>query len=86
MRPILIVSVAVFLLSSCSRYDAEVGYYEGEIRKWDIWGDFGSLEECRDAAIARFNHYNRNQDGRAFSWACLKKNMSGGYKSRHRYE
>ena len=84
MRPILIASVAVFLLLGCSRYDAEVGYYEGESQHWDIWGDFSSLEECRDAAIARFNHYNRDRAGRAFSWACLKKSTSGGYESRHR--
>jgi hypothetical protein len=84
MHAILLASVAVFLLLGCSRYDAEVGYYQDESKKWDIWGDFSSLEECKGAAIARFNYYNRDQDGRAFSWACLKKNMSGDYESRHR--
>ena len=77
----LTVLVVVFLLLGCSRYDAEVGYYEGESEKWDIWGDFSSLEECRDAAIARYNYYYRQ--GRAFTWSCLKKN-NGGYESRHR--
>lgn len=83
MRPILI-AIVVVLLTGCSRYDAEVGYYEGESERWDIWGDFGSLDKCRDAAIARFNYYNKEKEGRAFSWACLKKNLGGGYESRHR--
>ena len=84
MHPILFASVAVLLLLGCSRYDAEVGYYEGESQKWDIWGDFGSLKEWRDAAIERFNHYNQERADRAFSWACLKKSTSGDYESRHR--
>ena len=84
MRPIVIGFVAAFLLLGCSRYDAEVGYYEGESEKWDTWGNFGSLDQCRNAAIERFNYYNRDRGGRAFSWACLKKNSSGGYESRHR--
>ena len=83
MRPILIATVAVLLIG-CSRYDAEVGYFEGESERWDVWGDFRTLDECRDAAIARFNSYNQKREGRAFSWACLKKNLSGGYESRHR--
>jgi hypothetical protein len=72
------------ILSGCgSNYAGEVGYYDGESKKWDIWGDFGSLDECRDAAIARYNGLNRESPGRAFSWACLKKS-SDGYESRHR--
>ena len=84
MRLTFFASVSFIFLLGCSQYDAEVGYYENAGKKWEIWGNFRSLKECRDAAIARYNAYNRNQDGRAFSWACLKKNRSGGYESRHR--
>jgi len=82
MRPIFIVFAV--LLAGCSRYDAEVGYYEGTAERWDVWGVFSSLDECRDAAISRYNYYNQERQGRAFSWACLKKNHNGGYESRHR--
>jgi hypothetical protein len=81
---LILIALSVILLTACSRYDAEVGYYEGGSEKWDIWGDFRSLDECRDAAIAQFNFYNRKSEGRAFSWACLKKSRGGGYESRHR--
>jgi hypothetical protein len=81
---IILVSIIVVLLVGCSRYDAEVGYYEGGSEKWETWGDFRSLDECRDAAIARFDRYNQVRDGRAFSWSCLKKGTDGGYESRHR--
>lgn len=64
-------------------YAAEVGYYAGETIAWDVWGDFQSLEDCRNAAIARFNYYH-TQNERAYSWACLMKNGKGGYASRHR--
>jgi hypothetical protein len=80
-----VACVAGLLLSGCgNRYDAEVGYYEGDSQEWDVWGDFSSLDECREAAIVRFNQYNRDSAGRAFSWSCLKKNSTGGYESRHR--
>jgi len=86
--------VAVFglslLLAACddlpiigAKYAAEVGYYSGDKQAWDIWGNY-SLEECREVAISRFNSYNREKPGRAFSWACLKRNSDGGYESRHR--
>lgn len=84
MRHLLLVSIICSSFLGCSKYDAEVGYYEDDSKRWDIWGDFSSLEECSGAAIARYNYYNREQPGRAFSWACLKKNMNGDYKSRHR--
>ena len=83
MRFVVIATVVV-LLVGCSRYDAEVGYYESESEKWEYWGDFSSLDECRDAAMVRYNYYNQQGDVRAFSWACMKKNSSGGYESRHR--
>ena len=82
------VLCAVFFLSGCgplgSTYAAEVGYYEGDQIKWAVWGDFGSLDECRNSAISRFNYYNQASPGRATSWACLKKNRDGSYESRHR--
>lgn len=78
----LISSSAGFLLGS--HYAAEVGYHQGDSQRFDVWGDFGTLDECRSAAIARFNYYNRENPRRAFSWACLKKNRSGGFESRHR--
>ncbi|MTH62551.1 hypothetical protein [Paracoccus litorisediminis] len=73
------------LLSACifdDRYAAEVGYFEGEDIRWEVWGDFETLEDCQDAAITRYNFYAA--DKRAQSWSCLKKNSDGGYESRHR--
>jgi hypothetical protein len=91
MRALFIAMLAAIALAGCDnlpsiggRYAAEVGYYQGEKQAWDIWGEFGSLDECRAAAIARFNSYNAQSPGRAFSWACLKKNRDGSYESRHR--
>lgn len=79
---------AAILLTACgplgSTYAAEVGYYEGDQVKWEIWGNYASLDECRGSAIAKFNYYNQASPGRATSWACLKRNRSGGYESRHR--
>lgn len=79
----VIVSAA---LSGCEfgseRYDAEVGYYEGGQTRWDLWGDFKTLEACRSAAIGRYNAYFAQK--RAYTWSCLKKNGSGGYSTRHR--
>jgi hypothetical protein len=74
-----------FFLSAClfqERYAAEVVYREGNENKVRIWGDFPSLAECQGAAIDVYNVYFRER--RAISWACLKKNNSGGYTSRHR--
>ena len=65
-----------------SKYAAEVGVYHGEEIKWELWGDFGSLEECRNAALARYNFYFAQK--RAQSWSCLLKNGKGGYASRQR--
>lgn len=64
------------------KYAAEVGIAEGTDTRWEIWGDFSSLDECRSAAAARYNQYY--SQGRARSWSCLEKNSSGGYASRHR--
>lgn len=66
-----------------SRYAAEVGYYQGDSISWDLWGDYASLEECRSAAIGRYNFYFA-QNQRAYTWSCLEKNGKGGYASRHR--
>jgi hypothetical protein len=64
-------------------YAAEVGYYQGKEIAWDLWGDFTSLDECRNEAIGRYNlYYAQNQ--RAYTWSCLEKNGKGGYTSRHR--
>lgn len=73
-------------LSGCvfDKYAAEVGYRNGEGVTWDIWGDFTSLDDCREAAISRFNSLNFESPGRATSWACLLKDGSGGFESRHR--
>ena len=89
MKPTVLLVATVALAGGCnlsigSEYAAEVGYYRGEAQEWDIWGAFNSLEDCRAAAIERFNSLNRESPGRAFSWACLKKNSGGGYDSRHR--
>jgi hypothetical protein len=70
-------------LASPERYAAEVGYYHGEQIAWDLWGDFPSLDECRNAAIARFNVYAAD-NSRGYTWSCLLKNRKGGYASRHR--
>lgn len=75
------------LLSACnlgSRYATEVGWREGTSEKWDVAGDYGSLDECRSAAMAQYNSINARNPGQAFSWACLKKNSDGSYESRHR--
>lgn len=65
------------------RYAAEVGYYRGTDIAWDLWGDFKSLDDCRSAAIFRYNFYVEQND-RAYTWSCLLKNARGGYESRHR--
>lgn len=65
------------------RYAAEVGYYQGTEVAWDLWGDYTSLDECRDAAISRYNFYV-SQNQRGYTWSCLEKNGKGGYASRHR--
>jgi hypothetical protein len=85
IRPALFLALA-FSLSGClgDKYAAEVGYKSGEEEKWDIWGDFTSLDDCRVAAIAKYNFYNAGSSGRAVSWACLLKGSDGGYESRHR--
>lgn len=75
------------LLFGCnfgSKYASEIGWREGTAEKWNVSGDFGSLDECRSAAIAQFNSINTRNPGQAFSWACLKKNSDGSYESRHR--
>lgn len=83
-RAILIVLPSI--LSGCDaffpRYAAEVGYYQGGETKWDLWGDFSNLDECRDAAISRYNFYAATN--RAHAWSCLLKNGKGGFTSRHR--
>ena len=80
----VLLVVALLALVGCDRYAAEVGYKAGEETKWNIWGDFDSLDRCREAAIAQYNQYNRESAGRAVSWACLLKSSDGGYESRHR--
>lgn len=65
------------------KYAAEVGYYQGDQVAWELWGDFSSLDECRDAAIAQYNAYVA-RDKQAYSWSCLLKDGNGGYVSRHR--
>lgn len=77
-------TIFLIILSGCSRYDAEVGYYKDGEERFDVWGNFSSLDECKDAAIYRYHSYNYNKEGSAFSWACLKKNRSGGYEKRLR--
>lgn len=66
-----------------SHYVAEVGYYQGDQVAWDLWGDFTDLDECRNAAIGRYNYYYV-QNQRAYTWSCLEKNGKGGYSTRHR--
>jgi len=88
MRKAGAILTAAALLSGCgwfgfNRYAAEVGYYSGTEIAWDLWGDFDSLDECRDAAMARFNFYAA-QNNRGYTWSCLLKNGHGGYTSRHR--
>jgi hypothetical protein len=83
----LVTTLAIAIgIAACSgfgeRYAAEVGYQQGSETRWDIWGDYTSLDECRTAAMDRYNQYYA--EGRATSWACLKKNREGGYESRHR--
>lgn len=84
---------AIFLFTACAllagcefggKYAAEIGWREGGAEKWNVSGDFSSLDECRAAAITEFNSINARNSGQAFSWACLKKNSDGSYESRHR--
>lgn len=84
LRTSVLLAVLVLVLAGCDRYAAEVGYRAGEETRWNIWGDFSSLDECREAAIAQFNVYESQSRGRAVSWACLLKSSDGGYESRHR--
>ena len=55
----LTLTALTFTLGGCDsfgeKYAAEVGYRAGEEIKWEIWGDYASLDECRNAAIARYN-------------------------------
>lgn len=67
-----------------SRYAYEVGYYEAGKERWEIEGDFASLDECRSSATAVYNLHAAQRPGSVISWACLKKNSDGGYESRHR--
>ena len=62
-------------------YAAEVGYYAGEQVSWDLWGDFTSLDECRNAAIDRYNFYYAHNH-RGYAWSCLEKDGNGGYTER----
>lgn len=78
---------AALLAGSCGlawseRYAAEVGHHHDGQVKWEIWGDFATLGECRSAAIAAYNNHVAKR--RAHSWSCLLKNGKGGYTSRHR--
>jgi hypothetical protein len=84
MRLLLVLLATAACLSACDRYAAEVGRRDGAQENWDIWGDFGSLDECREAAIAQYNSQNAQSAGRAFSWACLVKGSDGGYERRER--
>jgi hypothetical protein len=81
-----LLAVGILTMTGCdgltSRYAAEVGYHDGGEIKWEIWGDFASLDECKSAAMARYNFYFASK--RAQSWACLLKNGHGGYVSKHR--
>ena len=78
---------AAAMLSGCGwiwpeKYAAEVGYYSSGQVQWDLWGDFATLDECRNAATSRYNFYFSKKQ--AHSWSCLLKNGKGGYASRHR--
>jgi hypothetical protein len=84
MRLLIALLAFVVSLTACDRYAAEVGRRDGAQENWDIWGDFSSLDECRQAAIAQYNSYNAQSAGRAFSWACLVKASDGGYERRER--
>jgi hypothetical protein len=66
-----------------SRYAAEVGYYKGDEIAYELWGDYESLDDCKNAAIARYNYYF-SDNKRAYAWSCLLKDGKGGYTSRHR--
>ena len=74
------------LLAACAareEYAVELGFYQDGKLRWDIYGSYGSFEECREAALARHEIYVR-QD-RAFSWACLLKDPeTGGFSHRYR--
>jgi hypothetical protein len=67
-----------------SRYAYEVGYHEKGQPRWEIAGDFSSLDECRSSATAVYNTHATQRPGSVISWACLKKNGDGSYASRHR--
>lgn len=57
------------------KYQAEVGYYDGQDMKW-FYGNMTTYKDCMNEAIWKFNDLNRGSDGRAFSWICLQ--WSGG--------
>ncbi|WP_291518409.1 hypothetical protein [Acidovorax sp.] len=87
MKTAALLLAAGCSLTACglgSNYASEVGWREGGKEQWNISGDYASLEECRNAAIAEYNSINARNPGQAFSWACLKKNSDGSYESRHR--
>jgi len=57
----LLLMTAALLIGGCSNYDAEIGYFDGSQRRFDYWGNFSSLDDCRDAAIGRFNAMNSDK-------------------------
>jgi hypothetical protein len=87
MRKAALLLAVTCSLTACGlggNYASEVGWREGGKERWNISGDFSSLDECRTAAISEYNSINARNPGQAFSWACLKKNSDGSYESRHR--
>jgi hypothetical protein len=80
---VLMLGLAGCFREPPERYAAEVGYYD-QMRavQWEVFGDFGSFEACREQAQARYDSY-RTRDA-AFSWACLLKAENGGYAARYR--
>ncbi|MBV7427020.1 MULTISPECIES: hypothetical protein [unclassified Acidovorax] len=88
MKKAALLLAAMCSLTACGlgggSYASEVGWREGGKERWNISGDFSSLDECRTAAMAEYNSINSRHPGQAFSWACLKKNSDSSYESRHR--
>src|SRR5262245_19005609 len=66
-----VFSLDAFSFLSPYTYHAEVGYYDDGQQRWFVGAD-KSYSDCMSEAIGRFNAFNAQHRGRAFTWSCRK--------------
>ncbi len=80
MHKIVIIAVAVLLIGHSEakaffgsyEYIPEVGYHDNGKENWWLGDRYKSKESCINSATSQYNFYNKNDQKRAFSWACRK--------------